>query len=100
MTAILQLKTIREEAMERLAQNEDYRLVSKLDELISEIDVTTAAVDTTTNYLDAQEDIATAVDTLAEDRITSDINDKFDALSNDFCATVREESTHNGSVSH
>lgn len=102
MTALTQLEVIRAEAMERLTQNSDYRLVSKLDELITDLHTleTPAGSETHVDLLNTDVETTNGTDTLAENYVAADLDEKFDALSNEFCTTVREESTLNGSASH
>lgn len=101
MTALSQLEVIRAEAMERLTQNSDYRLVSKLDELITDLQsLQTNSAETHVDLLNTDVEASDELDTIAENYVANELDEKFDALSNEFCTTVREEVTLNGSVSH
>jgi len=99
MTALTQLEVIRAEAMERLTQNSDYRLVSKLDELITELQ-TLETTETRVDLLNTDVETSDEIDTLAENYVATELDEKFDVLSNEFCTTVREENALNGSASH
>jgi len=102
MSALTQLEIIRAEAMERLTRNADYRLVSKLDELITDLQVleTSSNTDTKIDLLGEHGSQTDEVETLAEDYVAAELEEKFEALSNDFCDTVREDKTLNGSAAH
>ena len=101
MTALSQLEIIRAEAMERLTKNSDYRLVSKLDELITDLQsLDTNAVETHVDLLNTDVETSGEIDTIAENYVANELDEKFDALSNEFCTTVREENSLNGNASH
>ena len=102
MSAISQLEVIRAEAMERLMQNADYRLVNKLDELIGDLRILDPAIGSYTGstLTETSATPETTIDQLTDVYVAKDLDEQFETLSKDLSESVRDQTELNGSASH